>query len=63
MPLLSLRDVSFTFSEPTLLDGITIEIEKGQREQRSCCSAEKGATVYVPALIHESLFGVDGALT
>jgi ABC transport system ATP-binding/permease protein len=31
MPLLSLRDVSFTFSEPTLLDGITIEIEKGQR--------------------------------
>ena len=31
MPLLSLRDVSFTFSEPTLLDGINIEIEKGQR--------------------------------
>ena len=31
MPLLSLRDVSFTFSNPTLLDGITLEIEKGQR--------------------------------
>lgn len=31
MPLLSLRDVSFTFSHPTLLDGITLEIEKGQR--------------------------------
>ena len=31
MPLLSLRDVSFTFSHPTLLDGITIEIEQGER--------------------------------
>jgi ATP-binding cassette subfamily F protein uup len=31
MPLLSLHDVSFTFSEPALLDGINIEIEKGQR--------------------------------
>ena len=31
MPLLSLQDVSFTFSKPTLLDDIHIEIEKGER--------------------------------
>ena len=31
MPLLSLRDVTFTFSNPPLLAGISIEIEKGER--------------------------------
>lgn len=31
MPLLSLRDISFTWSGPPLLDHVTIEIERGQR--------------------------------
>ncbi len=31
MALLSLRDVSFTFSHPPLLDEVTIEIENGER--------------------------------
>ena len=31
MPLLSLRDLSFTFTNPPLLDGINVEIEKGER--------------------------------
>lgn len=31
MPLLSLRNITFTYSGPPLLDGVTIEIEKGER--------------------------------
>ena len=31
MPLLSLNNLSFTYSRPTLLDGITLHIERGER--------------------------------
>lgn len=31
MPLLSLNNLSFTYSNPTLLDGITLHIERGER--------------------------------
>ena len=31
MPLVSLRNVSFTFTDPTLLDGIELDIDRGER--------------------------------
>lgn len=31
MALLSIKDVTFTFSHPTLLDGVTVNIERGER--------------------------------
>ena len=31
MALLSIKDVTFTFSHPVLLDGVTVHIERGER--------------------------------
>ena len=31
MALLSIKDVTFTFSHPILLDGVTVHIERGER--------------------------------